>query len=479
MEKFKFVFKKIFTDVIYAVIALSVAINALLVYYLILLESSTLSLFLQSNNALYNILSIAFTALISILFGLSASLLLYHLKLKQASKSGAGRSVFGGIIGAFATGCPTCGAWLVSAIGIGGGLAAFPFQGLELKGIALLFLSWSVYSSASAIYNHEKGVCYPLKKSWQRHAPIFAGIFAVLLVLNLPIFAAKYNLRFSFQPDKASSVAAVSGNIKNDSSSDSPDINLLFPEHGYKVNASYGDIGPKMIEAGVIDLEKFKQVYERSGRPLTEQQLKILTEGSDEKIIVKEDNSHFLLNFFWAFGLLNKNSILETGPLMKYGGLAGAGNFASTGGWTLAKSNAMDYYSKSTILVLDDKQQKELEDFTDNAYRPCCNNSTTFSDCNHGMALLGLGQIMAAQAATAQEMFEAGKYFNSFWFPQQYLELAQYFQAKEGKSWPEVEARTVMGKDYSSASGWSRVHSWLQSNGLLEQAPSGGGGCGV
>ena len=31
--------------------------------------------------------------------------------------------------------------------------------------------------------------------------------------------------------------------------------------------------------------------------------------------------------------------------MIKYGGKDGAGNFASTGGWSLAKGNAMNYYS--------------------------------------------------------------------------------------------------------------------------------------
>src|SRR3989344_5181140 len=125
--------------------------------------------------------------------------------------------------------------------------------------------------------------------------------------------------------------------------------------------------------------------------------------GKDKKITVNQDNSYFLLNFLWAFGLVNKNPILEEGPLMKYGGLAGAGNFASTGGWSLAKSGAMGYYSKYAILPLNAAQQAQVEDFANNSYRPCCNNSTAFSDCNHGMAALGMAEIMAYQGAGAEE----------------------------------------------------------------------------
>ncbi|MBI2450650.1 MAG: hypothetical protein HYV47_03925 [Candidatus Nealsonbacteria bacterium] len=470
MEKLLFVFKKVFSDAVYTAIALSVAINALLIQYFIFLKSTTLAVFLQSNIVTYNILSISSAILISILIGAAVSFLVYHLKLRQASKAGAGRSILGGIFGAMSTGCPVCGTWVLSILGIGGGLAAFPFQGLELKGLGLFFVGWSVYSSASAIYNYEKALCgCSAVKAWRKNLPFFAGMFAIFLVLSLPIFAVKYNFRFFFQPEKEHFHASVGSSLTD----------ALLPEKGYTVNAVYGNIGPEMIKAGVIDLEKFKSVYENSGYPLTEEQLNILTKGSNEKITINQENSYFLLNFFWAFGLINKNPILDEGPLMKYDGLTGAGRFASTGGWTLAKSGAMDYYSKEAVLALSQEQQKELEDFANNSYRPCCNNSVAFSDCNHGMALLGLGQVMASQGATAQEMFEAGKYFNSFWFPQQYFELAAYFKANEGKDWQKVDARTIMSKDYSSASGWSRVHSWLQSNGLLEQAPSSGGGCGV
>ena len=86
---------------------------------------------------------------------------------------------------------------------------------------------------------------------------------------------------------------------------------------------------------------------------------------------------------------------------------------------------------------------------------------------------------MAAQGASAEEIFGAFKYVNSFWFPQTYFDIANYFQAKEGKAWKDVDARTVAGKDYSTPQGWSRVHSWLKANNLIEEAPSGGGGCGV
>jgi len=122
------------------------------------------------------------------------------------------------------------------------------------------------------------------------------------------------------------------------------------------------------------------------------------------------------LNMLWAFGLANKNEILENGPMMdpKYGG---ADNFASIGGWTLAKGSAMDHYSHHEMLKLTPEQQKKVKRTSKNIYRPCCNNPAYFPDCNHGMAMLGALEIMASQGASEREMYRIAEDLNKQWFP--------------------------------------------------------------
>ena len=253
----------------------------------------------------------------------------------------------------------------------------------------------------------------------------------------------------------------------------------INPVDGFEINVSYGNLGPKMTAMGVIYPEKFKSIYEKSNQPLTPEQENVLLKGSYEKIKITRDNSYFLLNFFWAVGLANKSKILDDGDMIKYGGKQGAGNFASTGGWTLGKGDAMSYYSKSTLIPLTKGQEERVDLVASNIFRPCCNNSTAFPDCNHGMALLGVLQLMASNDATESQMYEAGKYFNAFWFPGNYYDLALYFYNKEGKSFKEVDGKTLLSKDYSSASGWQSVKQWLTDNGLIQQPPKQGGGCGV
>jgi len=173
----------------------------------------------------------------------------------------------------------------------------------------------------------------------------------------------------------------------------------INPVKGFTINAKYENLGPKMISSGVIDLDKFKQTYEKSSQPLTKEQLEILTKKSNKKIKIDRDNSYFLLNFFWAVGLNNKSKVLDEGDIVKYGE-GKVGNFASTGGWSLSKTQPMDYYAKSELIPMIAEQESLVQKVASNIYRPCCDNSTAFPDCNHGMALLAVLQLMAANNAT-------------------------------------------------------------------------------
>lgn len=252
----------------------------------------------------------------------------------------------------------------------------------------------------------------------------------------------------------------------------------INPEDGYKIPATYGEIGPRLLEAGAIDLEKFVNVYQEMGRPLSKEQLAILTEGSSKPIVINLDNQHFLLNLFWAFGLANQNQVLTEGPMMR-NGKEGVVNFASTGGWTISVKPIDELYASTPIISLTEEQQKRLEEVAQGVYRPCCDNPTHLPDCNHGMAMLGLLELMAFQGASIDEMFQAAKYINAFWFPQQTLEVAVAFKAAENLDFEQTDARLVVGQSMSSGSGFKAVHQWLAQNGILEQAPQVGGSCGV
>ena len=248
------------------------------------------------------------------------------------------------------------------------------------------------------------------------------------------------------------------------------------PQDGYTLSVSYGELGPQLIESGVINYDAFAAIYKNSGNPLSVEQIEILKNGSDKDIVITAKNAHFLLNFFWAVGLANKNSILTDGPMVQNSG-GQIERFASTGGWTLASKPITELYASMDLIPLTPEQQELVEEVAAAIYRPCCNNHTLFPDCNHGMAMLGVLELMASQGAGADEMFEAAKYINAYWFPQQTLETALYLQLNQQIDFASADARLVVGNQLSSASGAGMVHEDLQAKGLLKQAPDQGGSC--
>jgi hypothetical protein len=250
------------------------------------------------------------------------------------------------------------------------------------------------------------------------------------------------------------------------------------PSEGYALPVKLGDLGSRLIAAGAIDYQKFRQIYAEAGQPLTDDQITILTKGSNQPIAINPDNAYFLLNFFWAVGLTNQNKILTTGLMMKTG-KENVGNFASTGGWTIGSRSPIELYASAPLVALSAEQQRRLEEVAHQVFRPCCNNPTDFPDCNHGMAMLGLLELMAAQDATVDEMFTAAKYVNAFWYPQQSLELAMAFKAAQGMDFAAIDAKELTSINLSSGTGFQGVHQWLANNGLLPQGPDGGNNCGV
>ena len=258
------------------------------------------------------------------------------------------------------------------------------------------------------------------------------------------------------------------------------ELNALYeqvnPEDGYLLPVSYEDLGPRLIESGVIDYDAFAAIYENSGNPLSDAQIKALKQGSEQQIVINTENAHFLLNYFWSVGLANKNSILTDGPIVQNSG-GQVERFASTGGWTLATKPITELYASMDLIPLTTEQQRRVEEVAAAVYRPCCNNPTLFPDCNHGMAMLGLLELMASKGASMDQMFDAAKYVNAFWFPQQNLETALYLKSNQEVDFKDADARLVTSAEFSSGSGFAAMHQRLQTSGILPQAPEQGGSC--
>lgn len=213
----------------------------------------------------------------------------------------------------------------------------------------------------------------------------------------------------------------------------------------------WGDLGEKMVKDGVIDKAKFTNAVLGSNK--LPQNLEKYFHNGQNQIELTKSSSQFWVDMLWGLGLANKNKILEEGEMMADGD---ASNFASTGGWTIGAKEPMEVYSKYEYIKLTQNQQKKVLEIASNVYRPCCTNSTAFPDCNHGMAALGLIELMVSQNFSEDEIYKTVLAFNTYWFPQTYLDTALYLQ-KNGEDYSKISPKKLLSKAFSSAEGASAI----------------------
>ncbi|HVY67730.1 MAG TPA: hypothetical protein VHA30_02465 [Patescibacteria group bacterium] len=246
----------------------------------------------------------------------------------------------------------------------------------------------------------------------------------------------------------------------------------VIPAAGITLPVAWGSLGKQLLAAGVIDQQKFEALYAAAGG-LPAEQKALLQNSGNGKLTISSQNAGVVLNLLWALGLGNKNPILnEDMKDPKYGG--DPGKFASTGGWTLARGDAMQHYGMHGLVSLTAAQQALVAEVAANIYRPCCNNSTHLPDCNHGLAMLGLLELMASQGVAKTDMYKYALAVNSYWFPDNYLTMAAYFK-KQGTNWSAVDPKLALSAQYSSAQGYQQLLQQV----APQTAPQSRGGCGV
>lgn len=230
------------------------------------------------------------------------------------------------------------------------------------------------------------------------------------------------------------------------------------------------------VKYGAIDKKKFLEIYAQRGG-LSQEETSWLDEPSDSSIVVNSQNANLILNLLWPLGIANKTKVLSEGPMgTTYKDKVG--NFSSTGGWTLGSQPGGQLFNRFPLLALTATQEEKVKEISANIYRPCCGNSTYFPDCNHGAAMLAFVELAVSQGMKDQDIYQKALVLNSYWFPQNYGELAVYFQQEKGISWNQVDPKVLLGKTYSSAQGYKTISQELQTKGLIPKV-EGGGGCGV
>jgi|GEM_PF-488984 len=460
----------------------------LVLYWVLRLDSAITNLITNTyDTPLYFWPYVVLTLGTIVLFGINITLLVYRWRKfgppKIKTQSGTG---LGSLVGIAASACPVCGSTILSAIGIAGGLAAFPFGGLELKALSFGLMAlplWLVKKDLAKLECGDSTCPVPQDYSFKEtDRPWLIALLAAVIVLvfvswNIlktePVIAkfVENNRILNSADNKLNNlVASDAGNkLFNEVTA------KVLPEKGFQSKIRLGDSIVRLIENGVIDRGKFLAIYKDRG-DLPSELNGVLDAPSIKPILLTRKNANYYVNLLWPLGLSNYMPSNKSSPVNG----KSLFSFASTGGWNLGKEeNGGAYFNKFKIVELTPEQEALVVKIAQNSYRPCCNNSTFFQDCNHGSALLGLLQLGAAQGLSEDDLYREALTFNSFWFPQNYIETALYFKAVKNTDWENVDPKLVMGKNFSTISGWSgTVAKKVNELGLVPQT-KGGAGCGV
>jgi hypothetical protein len=299
-------------------------------------------------------------------------------------------------------------------------------------------------------------------RSLTEHQRRFVSITLIgLLLFGMVLLVSSFEVSNSTSPDPITQITHMAH----------PPIdtvalmNRINPSGGFQLPVVYGQVGPELLRTGSIDLSTLKELFGKNGTTLSDQEIKVLIQGSQDAIMINRQNAAFLVNLFWAIGLTNQNPILDQGQSWTRGGKLE--DVPSISGWKLSQMPAVEWFAKEKILPLSPTQQKRFEEVARAVYMPCCENSVLLPDCSHGMAMLGLLELMGSQDASVDAMLLAAKQANAFWFSQQTLEQAIFMIATQLKDYATVDARSILSASYSSAKGFQQLHQWLANNGML------------
>ena len=345
-------------------------------------------------------------------------------------------------------------------------LSAYPLAGLELKSLAaLVALSATLDHAPQEVGPEQRGANTPADSPPVTRRWLMPASASAVLALSLMLLPA-------------ANLARLLPSSSGPGTEAGPGEWAAPAPRAYLLPVTLDGIAPALIEAGAIDPARLEAYFRETGEPLGQDELRILAGTKVRDIEITPQNARFLLDFFWALGLTNWNTLLTEGPI-QMASEGDVGRYASTGGWQLGTRPGAELLASRRIVELTAEQQARVEAVSADLYRPCCNNPTSFPDCNHGMAMLGLLELMAAQGASEEDMWQAAKYVSAFWFPEQTAEVAYLFHAAENVAFEELDGQQMLAPAVFSGSGFRQVHAWLQENGLLEGRPAGGASCGA
>lgn len=139
----------------YALVAIAVSVILSVLFWLLTFyfTPTPLPAYIQNYGILFTVTTVTLGTAIAILTGINTSMVICRKQMTGGLGFGKGTTsnICSAVTGAVASGCPICTAPLLGVFGLGGALALLPFQGLELKTIAIVALGISLYYTSKNV----------------------------------------------------------------------------------------------------------------------------------------------------------------------------------------------------------------------------------------------------------------------------------------------------------------------------------------
>lgn len=215
----------------------------------------------------------------------------------------------------------------------------------------------------------------------------------------------------------------------------------------------------KLIETGIIDIEKLKDYSVRYDQTVSESDLKIFQKDYNGNIEITPNNSVFVYNVLWAIGFAAQSPVLDY-ELEQYGwetitNLAGYYfSFANLGNKSNLPQSGYNYFD---FVSLNQEQKELVMKIAGQSAVPSCGNSLLLPDCSCSYAMDALILLAASQNFSEDQIYQAMKNMYPYRYPGLYVRHALWFQLAQKQQWSDVDAKELVSVQFSSAQGVAQV----------------------
>lgn len=170
--------------------AIAAGTSLLAGYAWLLTRTTTIADFRHNvvGEPLYLLGAVYFFPVFMVLFSLNAGALITLRRVGVVNGAASGTAM---VVGAVGAGCPVCGAFLLSLVGVTAGLASFPLGGFEVWMVAAVIMALTLRSSARRMQRAcDDGTCTIARAHGRAVPMLLLAIAAVAGAITIALIMA-------------------------------------------------------------------------------------------------------------------------------------------------------------------------------------------------------------------------------------------------------------------------------------------------